>query len=272
MRACRDFRGLAWLAVVFGAAATPAGIVFAGNSVGQLAQPVEGINIQRCVDIIGQPGKPALGRCPAYLVDAVKAAAQTCAEVGGRPYGIAPASVWSLDVNGDGRLEYAYEIGANVACENAASIFSCGSQGCPLALVEERKGAWAGIGAIYAGAPDEIQVLVNAAPPGHYDLKVGCVNGDSCTQYAFYQWNGQVYDATYLEVGDVHVDLAGSLHGLHGLVGETAVLATPAPDGAVIARYGSSTEVAIVGQAGDYYYVSPCNACESGFVRKTAVR
>jgi hypothetical protein len=41
----------------------------------------------------------------------------------------------------------------------------------------------------------------------------------------------------------------------------------------VIKHYDANTEVAIVGTAeqADYYYVSPCNACESGFVPKSAI-
>lgn len=67
------------------------------------------------------------------------------------------------------------------------------------------------------------------------------------------------------------VDVASSVHGLYGLTGNTAVLATPTADSKVLGSYGPETEVAIIGQSKDYY-VSPCNACESGFVRKSSVR
>lgn len=69
------------------------------------------------------------------------------------------------------------------------------------------------------------------------------------------------------------VDLTDSVHGLHVLADETALLATPEPHGAEITRYGPGTEVAIIGTARgrDHYYVSPCNACEKGFVVKSAV-
>jgi len=50
-------------------------------------------------------------------------------------------------------------------------------------------------------------------------------------------------------------------------------LLAAAPGASVINRYDAGTEVAIVGTAygAGYYYVSPCNACESGLVPKSAV-
>ncbi|MDP2326269.1 MAG: hypothetical protein Q8N51_19885, partial [Gammaproteobacteria bacterium] len=118
-----------------------------------------------------------------------------------------------------------------------------------------------------------IEVLPAREASGYHELKVNCVDGDPpCAESVFYQWNGQGYDSNYSEVRGFHVDVAGSVHGLYGLTGDTAVLATPTADGKVIARYGPETDVAIIGQSNNYYYVSPCNACESGFVRKSAVQ
>ncbi len=50
--------------------------------------------------------------------------------------------------------------------------------------------------------------------------------------------------------------------------------ATPTAEGQVIGHYGPETEVAVIGTVAgaDYYYVSPCNACDSGFVPRAAVR
>ena len=44
-------------------------------------------------------------------------------------------------------------------------------------------------------------------------------------------------------------------------------------DTALIERAVEGTEVAVIGSAegGDYYYVSPCNACASGFVPRAAI-
>ncbi len=251
------------------AVATLAEVSAAGQSSGPRAQPVDGVNIQQCIDAIGK-ARPA--SCPAYLVEAVKGAAQMCREAEGQPVGISPASIWSLDVNGDGRLEYLYEIGAIVGCMNAASIFSCGSLGCPQLLVQEQKGAWVVISGIGASDPGAIEVLPAGTASGYREIKVNCADGDPpCAQSVFYQWNGQAYDSSAMDVRGFRVDVAGSVHGLYGLTGNTAVLATPTADGKVLGSYGPETEVAIIGQSKDYY-VSPCNACESGFVRKSSVR
>jgi hypothetical protein len=253
------------------AAAAITGIAAAGTAKGPRALSVDGVDTHQCIDSLG---KSAPARCPPYLVDAVKGAAQMCTEVEGTPVGITPASIWSLDVDGDGKKEYVYEIGANVGCVGAASIFSCGSLGCPQSLVQEQKGAWVVIGGIGAFDPGAIEVLPARAASGYHELKVNCADGDPpCAVSVFYQWNGQGYDANYSEVRGFRVDMAdSSVHGLYGLTGETAVLATPTADGMVIARYGPETEVAVIGQSNSYYYVSPCNACESGFVRKSTVR
>jgi hypothetical protein len=251
------------------AVAAITGIAVAGTPAGPRALPVDGVDTRQCIDRLG---KFAPARCPPYLLDAVKSAAQMCTEAEGKPVGVTPASIWSLDVNGDGKKEYIYEIGANVGCINAASIFECGSLGCAQSLVQEQKGAWVTIGGIGAFDPGAIEVLPAGTASGYHDLKVNCVDGNPpCVESVFYQWNGQLYDSNFSEVRGFHVDVAGSVHGLHGLTGDTAVLATPTADGKVIARYGPETDVVIIGQAKDYYYVSPCNACESGFVRKSAV-
>ena len=70
------------------------------------------------------------------------------------------------------------------------------------------------------------------------------------------------------------VAFADSVHGLRASDGDIAVFAAPRPDAAVLAVYPSRTELAIVGTVvgADYYYVSPCNACESGFVPTSALK
>jgi hypothetical protein len=56
------------------------------------------------------------------------------------------------------------------------------------------------------------------------------------------------------------------------MVATVDVLAEPKSGAASVGHYDAGTEVAIVGTAGDWYYVSPCNACESGFVLKSSLR
>jgi hypothetical protein len=69
------------------------------------------------------------------------------------------------------------------------------------------------------------------------------------------------------------VDVSDVVHGLRTLAREAAVLATPVPHGEVLNRYLAGTEFAIIGRArgAPYYYVSPCNACESGFIAEAAL-
>lgn len=76
---------------------------------------------------------------------------------------------------------------------------------------------------------------------------------------------------TKLDVRGFDVDVNGPVHGLANIPAATAVLATPKPDGEVLDRYAEGAEVVVIGQAGDYYYVSPCNACKSGFVLKSVL-
>ncbi len=70
------------------------------------------------------------------------------------------------------------------------------------------------------------------------------------------------------------VEVADSIHGLYGLTGDTVLLATPVADGEEIGRYGPDTVVAVIGTAedGGWYYVSPCNACDSGFIARAGIR
>jgi len=213
-------------------------------------------------------------QCPEFLIAPLKEARQTCADAGGRLVPTALADVWTLDVNGDGEPEYVFEYDGNVSCEGAWSVFDCGSLGCAKGLYQKRDGAWQAIAEIWADAPESIEVLETPAGTDNHDLRVGCTGSDPCNEYWYYQWSGKQYERTYLEARGHRVDFANSIHGLYGLVGETDVLAGPAADAGAIGHYGSDTEVEIVGTTtgADYYYVSPCNACDSGFVPKSAVR
>jgi hypothetical protein len=232
------------------------------------------ISIAQCLNTIANGAARDEVQCPAFLIDSLKQARQTCADAGGKLEATAAPDVWSIDVNADGVPEYVFEYDANVSCEGAWSVFDCGSLGCAKGLYQKHDGAWQAIAEIWADAPESIEVLDTPAGPDNHDLRVGCSGADPCNEYWHYLWSGRQYERTYLEARGHRVDFASSIHGLYGLVGETDVLTAPSADSAAIGHYGSNTEVEIVGTAAgaDYYYVSPCNACDSGFVPKAAVR
>jgi hypothetical protein len=210
-------------------------------------------------------------RCPGALRAALVDADTVCRESGGKLVGADEGVVFAMDVNDDGRNELAFDLEGNVGCENAWSVFSCGSLGCPKALYELRGGEWTFIGGLSAAAPEDIVVAGSAGGDGHRRLEV-CQQQD-CIERWIYEWLGTTYDATRVEVRGARVDIADSIHGLHPLVAATVVRAAPEAGALEVGRYDAGTELAIIGtlEGGDYYYVSPCNACESGFVPKAAV-
>jgi hypothetical protein len=209
-------------------------------------------------------------RCPGVLRMAVAEAATTCREAGGKILGLAEGVVWAMDVNGDGRDELAFDVAENVGCQDAASIFSCGSLGCPKGLYELRAGTWTLIASLSTYMPEQVELGARAVS-GYRTLTV-CA-GEECAERWTYEWQGSAYDSTRLEVRGVGVDFAGSIHGLYPFVAATTVRAAPSADARDVGQYDAGIEAAIIGTAerADYYYVSPCNACESGFVLKSAV-
>ncbi len=230
------------------------------------------IEIAHCLNVLtrGITRKPAI--CPGFLVEPLKYALAACRDAGGTLLPVAPANVWTLDVNGDNKKEYSFEYEGNVSCDRAPSVFSCGSLGCPVTLYENFQGGWRAIGQVSSGGLQAIELLKTGAAGGYRDLRVGCGTGDPCVEFAHLHWTGATYEPQWLEVRGFKVTFGDSPYGLYSLTGDTAVLATPAPDATVLAHYGADTEVALLGTTGAYYYVSPCNACESGFVPLTAVR
>jgi len=236
------------------------------------ALPVTSIDLAHCFAVASQKATPDEARCPAFISEAIMGGMQTCSEVGGQLIPQLAPTVWALDVNGDRKMEYLFELGGNVGCDGAPSIFSCGSLGCPVALYERRNGAWRIIGSVSEGAPDSLEILPGGGKSGYRNFRTGCIDPGPCAEYAYYEWTGQVYEVPRLLVRDVWVDVTGPDHGLANIPSGTPVLATPTPDGEVLDRYKDGAEVEILGQSADYFYVSPCRACQSGFVPKSVVR
>jgi len=210
-------------------------------------------------------------RCPAALRNAIIEARDVCRAAGGKLAGLPEGNVWAIDVNGDRRNELAFDLETNVSCADAWSVLSCGSLGCPKTLYELRGGAWTVVGGISAGSPEQLVLGGARSADGHRALEV--CSQDRCAERWTYEWQGESYEMTHADVRGVRVEIASSAHGLHPLTAETMLRATPNANGADVGHYDAGTEVAIVGtaQGDDWYYVSPCNACKSGFVPKSAV-
>jgi hypothetical protein len=232
-----------------------------------------GLSPAHCVAAIEAQTPPDTARCPGFLFTAVNEARDVCRAVDGTLVGADDAAVWTLDVNRDGAAEFVYEHEGNVACEGAYSVFSCGSLGCPKSVYENRNGAWQEIAGIFFAYEPEQLVVLDAAAGDYAALRVGCTGNEPCSQLWFFDWNGSSYERTRVAVRGFDVDLIDTINGLYPLAAAIDVRATPAPDAASVGRYEAGTHVAIVGTATtrEHYYVSPCNACESGFVPLAAV-
>lgn len=234
------------------------------------AAALTSVSPAHCVEALERREEPDPLRCPTALRAAVAEAATTCRQAGGMLEGAGEGNVWALDVDDDGRNELAFELDGNVSCVGAWSVFSCGSLGCPKSIYELRDGEWAVVGSIYAAVPQHVSLAARGAD-GHRALEI--CSDDDCTERSTYEWGGASYDATSLEVRGTRVAIADSIRGLHSLTTDVTLRASPDSTSPDVGRYEAGTEVAIIGtvEGGDHYYVSPCNACESGFVPRTAV-
>jgi hypothetical protein len=209
-------------------------------------------------------------RCPGALRAALAEAAATCKEAGGKLLGPAEGAVWAMDVNGDGRDEILFDLSENAGCQDAFSLFSCGSLGCPKNLYELRGGTWQTIASVSTYSPELIELGTPGAN-GYRSLTV--CGGEACHERSTSEWQGSVYESTRLEVRGVGIDVVSSPHGLYPFVIGTTVRAAPSLDAPDVGQYEAGIEAAIIGAAegADWYYVSPCNACESGFVPRSAI-
>jgi hypothetical protein len=231
------------------------------------------LDLKRCVAAVDADAASAARECHGFLRGPLVGAREACRSAGGTLEPAAVPNVWALDVHGDGRNEYAFDYDGIAVCTGAASAFSCGSLGCPKELYEERGGAWAQLGEVYADSADALEVLA-AAHDGYHDLRVGCGAVEPCNERWHYVWRADHYERDEVEARGYRVGFAESEHGLRAADGDLAVLAAPKRDAAVLEVYPPRTELAIVGTVvgADYYYVSPCNACESGFVPVSALQ
>jgi len=229
-----------------------------------------GLSPASCLAALASGTQPDAARCPAFLRNAVAEARATCTEPGGKLEGAEQAEVWQFDVDGDGRNEFAFEPNGNVTCVDAYSVFECGSLGCPKTLYAEHDGEWKPIGALFAYGPEGVD-LTDQRVDGHRTLRV-CRDGPPCVEFWYYEWRGMAYDVTHGDVRGFRVDFADDAQGLRPLVAATDVKATPTAQAESVGHYDAGVDMAVIGKAvGGFYYVSPCNACQSGFVPASAV-
>lgn len=241
-----------------------------GEAQPRVAAPLGGISPAHCVESIERGVAADPVRCPAPLRAELESARGICREAGGTLEGLPEGDVWGIDVNGDGRQEIAFELEGNVACRDAWSVFSCGSLGCAKGLYELRGGTWQLIAALSATGPERVEV--GAPSRDGYGTLAICAQ-EQCAERWFYEWRDGSYERTRVEVLGARVAFAEHSGDLRPLLAATAVLAAPRAGAAEVGRYEAGFDVVIIGTAetGDYYYVSPCNACESGFVPTSAV-
>ena len=239
------------------------------------AQLDPAISIAHCLDTIDAPNDRDEARCPGFAARTAEGRQEDLRRGGWRAHRhTGTPTSGRLDVDGDGVPEFVFEYGGNVQCEGAWSVFDCGSLGCARAIYKRQAGGWRAITQISADAPQTLELTGVAVGQGYRDLRVGCEGNEPCAVYSYYHWTGEQYDLTHLDVRSHRVEFATSIHGLYGLTGPVDVLAEPTQGAASVGHYDADIEVAIVGTATDvdYYYVSPCNACDSGFIPKSAVR
>lgn len=229
------------------------------------------VSPEHCVAALERREAPDPLRCPSALRVAIVEARDTCRDAGGSLTGAYEGDVWAIDVDDDGRSELAFELDGNVSCTDAWSVFSCGSIGCPKTLYELRDGSWTAVGNLSASWPEQVALGADRSADGHRTLEV-CPN-DGCPERWIYEWQDGSYDVTRAEVRGARVDVASSVQGVYLLEAATTVRATPRASGAEVGRYDAGTDVAILGtvEGGDWYYVSPCDVCDSGFVPRSAL-
>lgn len=242
------------------AAAAPAGAAGPGTDARPPAPVDAGVDLADCLRDAGPDA------CPAFIKAAVADALPLCKEMGGTLRAMAPSSVPSVDVDGDGRSEYLFDFSQGFSCDTAPSLYSCGSLGCPTGLYRQQGGTWSAVGWLDASDAPGLELLPDPRGSGFALLRGGCAGDRPCDQLTTYAWNGTGYEVSRVEVRGHAVMPAPD--GLWTLTADTTVLATPTKDSAVLDRYTAGTEVVVLGRVEetDYLYVSPCNACASGFV------
>lgn len=239
------------------------------------AKFLENVDLEYCLKIVGDKAKNNPDLCPDFMLQTLAESQKDCTIMDGTLTPSKVAVIESIDIDGDKKPEYLFDIGTNFECKGAYSIFSCGSLDCPLILYKKQNGKWQDIGSIY---PSEaiIEVLTGQGDSKHWDIRATSDKlklQKNFREKIYYRWNGKEYQQTLREVQGYLVDISKRLDGFWRFKPNTPVLDTPTTGGEVIDRYGPEVMAVIIGEVSGApdYYVSPCRACSSGFIAKSDI-
>lgn len=250
------------------AAATKAALL--ESELGTAAELSRSLPLAECLAEQTTETEVASSTCPTFILLALDYMSQECTAAGGTLKPAEEPEAWTLDVEGDGRKEMLVDLTRNFICYGAPSVASCGSLGCPYFLYAARGDGWVEIGAVNADDAPKIEVLAGkAGEPA--PLRGGCRGERPCSELTHYQWKGNIYERVWIEFRGHIVDVVPG--GLWTLTKDDAVRTAPAKNGPVIDEYPAGTAMVVLGSARGkpYQYVSPCNACQRGFVETTAL-
>jgi hypothetical protein len=208
----------------------------------------------------------AQSRCPSFALLSLDYMSTKCAMHGGKLKARQPSDAWSLDVDGDGGAEILVDLAGNFECEGVPAVFACGNIDCPFLLYKQRVDAWTEIGAINGYDAPAIEIL--PAEAGKYaPLRGGCYGQQPCTEFTYYEWDGQKYDRTWIDFKGQVVDVVPG--GLMTITQDAAVRDAPhAKRGQLLDEYPVGTAMIVIGTARDepWSFVSPCSSCRRGFI------
>ena len=234
------------------------------------AMPKQDVDLAACLAEESPNPEAVLSPCPTYVLQSLDYMVGECSRVGGALQPMPEATIWSLDVDADGKAEVLVDLTQNFTCYGAPSVFSCGSFGCPYFLYAQRGDAWVELGAVNADDAPGIEVL-DATAGKSATLRGGCTGERPCSELTYYAWDGNAYERSWIEFHGHIVDVASG--GLWTLSRNAPVLTAPSKDGQEIDKYPAGTTVVVMGTAreGPYKYVSPCNGCRRGFVEEAVL-
>lgn len=228
------------------------------------------IDLGFCLAVSRGQAPSNTSKCPAFIADQ-READTLCRDMQGVLQAAEKSAVFALDIDGDGVDEYLFEFNENFYCPNAAALFSCGDSACPWTLYREtvagsRADGWQPLGTFPAGA--QFAAIARAGDDAHPDLRISC-RGETVCEPGLYRWSGSQYEEVERNVHGFAVQrwpAARLVTPAHGV----AVLAAPKVGGRVIGEYDGAAIFAVFGEVSGtgFVAVSPCNACENGFVLK----